>query len=436
MSSHLFFVSISILCMIVVGLSGCLGPNQEKPAAPTQIASQTPTPGETGQHTGAEKSVVEANNKFAFASYSELRKDAFNNNKTLFYSPFSISSALAITYEGARGTTADEIRSVFFFPSDDNQRRMGYEQLNKGINQENSRYTLKTANALWAEKTYRFLPEYMNTARMYYRANATNLDFINQPENSRLTINTWIEDQTNNKIRDLIPGGAINPLTRLVITNAVYFKGLWAQPFDKNETRDELFTISQGKTVPVKMMVKNDTDAYFRYMENDALQVLELPYATGNNKQVSMLVILPRNYDLASVEESLTPEKLASLKNASYRQRVHVMFPKFKLDTKFNLSGTLKLLGMSAAFTENADFSGMDGSRNLFIGDIIHQAFIEVNEEGTEAAAATVVVMNVMAIRNEPPIPVFRADHPFIFIIQDNENGNILFMGRVIDPNG
>ncbi len=274
----------------------------------------------------------------------------------------------------------------------------------------------------------------MNTARVYYNANATNLDFRNQADNSRITINKWVEDQTNNKIRDLIPSGSINPLTTLLITNAVYFKGTWVQPFDKNETRDEVFNVEPGKTVPVQMMQKTDREAIFKYAETDTLQVLEMPYAKGSGKQISMLVLLPKTHDLASVEESLNVQKLAEWRNALISQRVNVMFPKYNLETKYDLSSTLASMGMPTAFTDQADFSGMDGTKNLSIGTVIHQAFADVNEEGTEAAAATVVGMERMSAKNEPPIPTFRADHPFIFIIQDSENGNILFMGRVSNP--
>jgi serpin B len=401
---------------------------------PTSVAIQTQ--GEVGLNTSAEKSVVSANNKFTYNLYSNLRKDPRYSKKTLFFSPFSISSALAITYEGARGSTADEIQSVFFFPVDSNQRRVGFGNLFEDINQKNSQYILKTANALWAEKTYPFLPDYVNTAHAYYNADTTNLDFRNQTENSRITINTWVENQTNDKIKDLIPQGAIDPQTRLVITNAIYFKGKWVKQFDKNETRGDIFYAEPGKTVNVQMMQKTDNDSVFGYTETDKLQVLEMPYATDSTKQISMIVILPKNNDLTSVEDSLTMEQLSVLKNTLKIRRVNVTFPKFKLDTQFSLPGTLRSMGMQSAFSDQADFSGMDGTRSLFIGDVIHKAYIEVNEEGTEAAAATGVVEKAMSVINELPVPEFRADHPFLFQIQDNETGNILFMGRVSNPNG
>ena len=308
MTYNFFIAGISLICLIAIVCSGCIGPNPEKSTTPAQRPSSI--------STIAEKSVVDANNKFALNLYSNLRKDPQYSNKTLFFSPFSISSALAVTYEGARGSTADEIQSVFLFPIDNSQRRTGFEQLNKDINLMNSRYTLVTANALWAEKTYSFLPEFITTARVFYNANATNLDFINQPENSRITINTWVEDQTNNKIKDLVPSGAIDQLTRLVITNAVYFKGKWVEPFDENQTKDDIFYVFPGSTVPVHMMQRTDEEAIFWYTETENLQVLEMPYATDNKKQVSMIILLPKNMDLTSVEKSLTAEQLSELKNS------------------------------------------------------------------------------------------------------------------------
>jgi serpin B len=423
-------VACCLICMAAVIIPGCLTSPSGTPVTPTPTPPIIPTPGDDGQTSRAEESVVDANNRFALDAYRQLHGKPGN----LFFSPFSLSSALAITYEGARGTTADEIRSVFHFPADDASLRGGFRELYRGINQGNARYLLSTANALWAEKTYAFLPEYMNTAREYYGANATNMDFRNQPEPSRQTINRWVEDHTNNRIRDLIPQGAIDPLTRLVITNAVYFKGTWVKQFDANKTKEAPFTVAPGTTVPVRMMERTDEDALFNYTETDTVQVLRMPYAADGGKQLSMLVILPKGNDLSAVEKTLTVERLDDWRNALSSRRVMVYFPKFTMETKYSLPATLSAMGMPTAFTTDADFSGMDGTRNLFIGDVIHQAFVDVNEEGTEAAAATAVIIRLTAIRDEPPIPVFRADHPFLFLIQDDETGNILFMGRVMDP--
>ncbi|MDD1675374.1 MAG: serpin family protein [Methanomicrobiales archaeon] len=384
-----------------------------------------------------ELDVVDANNRFALDLYKKLSQDPGFNEKSLFFSPFSISTAFAIAYEGARGSTADEIQSVFHFPKDDGIRREEFAELISGINNGDADYTLSTANALWAEMTYPFLPEYISTAERYYSARVTNLDVKNNTEASRITINSWVEDLTNNRIQDLIPSGALDQLTRLVITNAVYFKGTWEKQFDETQTKQDFFTVSPGTTASVQMMQRTDPDATFNYAEADLFQALEMPYAHESGKQLSMLVILPKGNNLAAVESSLNTLDLSDLRDSLTLERVNVFFPKFRLDTTYNLPGTLAAMGMPTAFTDSADFSGMGGTSDLKISEVIHKAFIDVNEEGTEAAAATAIEMRATgAISHPVPIPVFKADHPFLFLIVDDETGSVLFIGRMINPNG
>jgi len=431
-------VGTVLLCVIV--LAGCTGvPGTTTPTiTPTaqDTANTHPTTTTVASVSGSVKDVAEANNRFTFDLYSYLTKDPKYAESNLFFSPFSISSALAITYEGARGMTADEIRSVFHLPNDNAAMRQGFAETNAGINKGSASYILRTANALWAEKTYPFLPGYISIASQYYGANVTNLDFINQPEESRTIINHWVEQKTENKIKDLIPAGVIDPMTRLVITNAVYFKGTWVKQFDKNNTRDADFRVSPEKTVKVSMMQRTDEDAVYRYTETDDIQVLAMPYAHSSGKELSMLVILPKGNNLTAAENVLDLATLSGIQNSSITQRVKVFLPKFKLETEYYLPDTLAAMGMPTAFSSTADFSGMDGTKNLVIGDVIHKAFVDVNEEGTEAAAATAVVMKLSAVPEERQIPVFNADHPFIFIIQDDETGTILFIGRVMNPAG
>jgi len=395
------------------------------------------SPGVTTAPAGnSADSVTDANNLFSASLYRQLAAGDATGN--IFFSPFSISSALAITYEGANGTTADEIRSVFFFPANQTVMRNGYAAENAAINAGDAGYTLSTANALWAEKTYVFLPAYTATAEKYYGANTTNLDFVNQPEASRQTINSWVAGQTNNKILDLLPPGSIDSLTRLVITNAVYFKGTWEKQFDANLTADAPFTTPDGSEVTVKMMQRTDEDATFPYAANADIQMLSLPYTAKDGKGLSMVILLPRNNNLSAAVPYLDPANLSALEqNASTRQ-VKVYIPKFKIETQYSLPGTLSTMGMPTAFTSNADFSGMDGKTDLYISDVVHKAYIEVNEEGTEAAAATAVIMKTMAAApgREVPVPVFKADHPFLFVIQDNNTGTVLFTGRITNPNG
>ncbi len=378
--------------------------------------------------------IVEANNRFAFDLFSTLSDDERNEGKNIFFSPYSISTALALTYEGAEGETADEISTVLHFPEDKSILREGYRGLIADINSGDPAFTLSTANALWAEQTYTFLPEYISHAEDYYAAEVENMDFITAPEESRQTINAWVEDKTQDRIKDLIPAGTIDPLTRLVITNAIYFKGTWVLQFDENLTTEAEFTNANGETVTVDMMQRTDEDAIYNYTETDSLQILKMPYEHEETKSLSMLVILPKSNNIHVAEEILGNGELSDAVEGMKEEQVEIYFPKFSLECEYSLPETLSAMGMPTAFGPDADFSGMDGTHNLFISDVIHKAFVEINEEGTEAAAATAVVMKLTAVMDEEPIPVFRADHPFVFMITDDENGNVLFIGRVADP--
>ncbi len=395
----------------------------------------TPGTGAALNISGNEMSVADANNRFAFELYSALGRDPQNSGQNLFFSPFSISSAMAIAFEGARGGTADEIQAVFHFPGDTLARREGFLNINAGMNRNDPACTLRTANALWAEKTYPFLPGYISIAEQYYGANVTNLDFIGQPEPSRITINRWVEEKTAGKIKDLLPTGIIRSLTRLIITNALYFKGDWVKQFDPEKTADAAFRTASGEIVVVPMMQRTDEEAMYTYAETDVLQLIEMPYTHETGSELSMLVILPKGDNLTEVERSLDGQMLSDLEGTSRYRRVDVYFPKFRLETTSRLSSTLASMGMPAAFCMSADLTGMDGTQFLYIEEVIHKAYIDVNEEGTEAAAATAVIVAGKGIVKES-VPTFRADHPFIFIIRDNETGAILFAGRVADPSG
>jgi serpin B len=414
--------TLAILCMVGAGCTGTATEEPSLPADPTGTAAPV---------SGSEQRVADANNRFACDLYSRLAADPEYAESNLFFSPYSISSALAITYEGARGTTAGEIGSVLHFPEDSAVMREGFAGIGAGLNEGSVNYTLHTANALWAEATHPFLPDYLSTAETWYGANTTNLDFITAPEESRTVINRWVEEKTEEKITDLIPQGSITPATRLVITNAIYFTGDWVLQFDANRTREADFRTAAGTTVRVPMMERTDEEAVYPYAETDDLQLLEMPYANGSGRSLSMVVLLPKEGDLAVIEESLDADSLAMLQENATSGRVDVWFPKFSLETKYFLPETLAAMGMPTAFSGAADFSGMDGTRGLFISDVIHQAFVEVNEEGTEAAAATAVI-----VPKAGPTTQFRADHPFLFLIQDDETGAILFMGRVVAPEG
>ncbi|HQC12334.1 MAG: serpin family protein [Methanoregulaceae archaeon] len=428
---NLITLTVAALATAAILLAGCVAPESGpgQPGSPGDEVTPAVSLSDSGEF------IVEANNRFCFDLYDQLADNPANAGENIFFSPFSISTALAITSEGARGRTAEEIRSVFHFPEDASVQREGYASVLAFINRGASGYILRTANALWAEQTYPFLPGYISTAERYYDARTINLDFAGHPEESRVMINDWVEEQTEDRIEDLIPPGEINPDTTLVITNAIYFKGTWVKQFDPEKTTYGDFTTGSGEVVQVPMMQRTDEDAIFGYAETDSLQVLSMPYASDDNKTLSMMVILPGDNDLAAVEESLDLDKIENLRQSLESRRVMVYFPKFTMETRYFLPDTLARMGMQTAFTGGADFSGMDGKGDLFISNVIHQAFVEVNEEGTEAAAATAVIMQKSAAPAEE-IPFFRADHPFIFLVQDDETGNILFMGRVMDPGG
>ena len=402
------YISIGLILVVLCGfLSGCAVNAEQKDdseATPEKVSA-----------------VVNANNEFAFDLYSKYKDEKEGN---IFFSPYSISTAMAMTYEGARGQTAKEIQSVFHFP-EESIRRPGFARLYNEINKKDKEYQLSTANALWAQEDYKFLDEYFSTIKRYYDGDVTNLDFIKETEKSRVTINKWVEDKTKNKIKDLIPQGAIDGYTRLVLTNAIYFKGDWVLQFDKKKTREADFKVSPEKTVKVQMMGLTGDKAKFNYAKTWELQILEMPY---EGDELSMLVILPRE-NLESID--INNAKLNELKGMLRETKIDVYMPKFKFETKYFMAKDLIEMGMPTAFSMGADLSGMTGNMDLFIDKVIHQAFVEVNEEGTEAAAATAVIGTLNGIEKSN---IFRADHPFIFIIQQKDTGNILFMGRVNDP--
>ncbi|MEM2277027.1 MAG: serpin family protein [Thermoproteota archaeon] len=386
--------------------------------------TKPPKANDTGSTLQGIQEVVKANNQFAFKLYFELVKTETGN---VFYSPYSIFSALAMTYEGARGETADEMKTVFGFP-ESRILRPNFAAIYNRINEVSKDYELRTGNALWVQKDYPFLEDYLKAVEEYYGGKAAVLDFINEAEKSRQTINTFIEEQTNHKIKDLIPPGSLDEYTRLILTNAIYFKGDWKIAFNESLTMEEDFWVEPNRAVKVQMMHMHPNETIrFNYAYTEDVQIIELPYKGDN---MSMIIMLPR--DLKSFEASLTLEKLNEYMAVMKEERLdEICLPKFKLDTKYFMRETLSNLGMPTAFSEAADFSGMTGRRDLFISEVIHQAYVKVDEKGTEAAAATAVVMRLTAILETK---VFRANRPFIFIIRERETGNILFMGRVVNP--
>ena len=372
--------------------------------------------------------IVNANNKFALEFHSILSNE--NPRENIFFSPYSISTAMAMVYEGARGDTANEIRSVFNFQKDDAIRRLAMQVISSRLNREDTKHKLQTANALWMQKDYQFLDEFKDVVSKYYGGKAVSVDFVGATEESRKKINSWVEQETNNKIKNLFPEGTLNALTRLVLTNAIYFKGDWANQFEKDNTKEEYLSVGGNKKVKVPMMSKRGSEVLFKYAETEKLQILEIPY---EGEEISMLVLLPKyNNDIKDLEKSLTTESLSRWKSILKKQQVDIYLPKFSFNNRYLLNDKLKAMGMPSAFTHRtADFSGIDGTQNLFIQAVIHQSFVEVNEEGTEAAAATGVSIGVTSVAM--PV-VFRADRPFLFLIQETRTGKILFMGKISNP--
>jgi serpin B len=371
--------------------------------------------------------VAEGNNAFAVALYGQLR----NQGGNLFFSPESISTALAMAYAGAAGDTASEMAKTLHFTLPPEQLHAAMGGLLGDLNAAHDDYQLSVANALWAQQGYTFLDAFLKLLKTDYGAGLNQVDFKGATEAARLTINQWVEQKTQDKIKDLLQPGALRPSTRLVLTNAIYFKGDWQTQFDKTQTKDEDFYLSPAKTASAPLMHREGS---FRYFDGGTFQLLEIPY---KGKDLSMIVLLPKDRGgLTGLEQSLTTANLGQwLSQLSPVSKVIVTLPKFKSTLQFELSTTLRAMGMADAFTGNADFSGMTGHRDFAISEVVHKAYIDVNEEGTEAAAATSVTMRAMAMRapQQPP-PVFRADHPFLFVIRDNRSASILFMGRTADP--
>lgn len=371
--------------------------------------------------------VVNGINEFSFDFYSTTAKET---NGNIIVSPFSVHDALTMTFEGARGSTAEQMRNVLRLGFDISMTRYGYLSLLDKINSTRLDLALSTANALWTQNGYPFLGDFITDVEKYYYGRAVNLDFVNDPEGSRNKINFWVEEKTEGKIKDLLSPGQINPMTTLVLTNAIYFKGTWQYTFDAEKTAKAPFHIDEEKTVDADMMFLDNSEARFGYYEDEEVQVLEMPYRGGN---LSMVVFLPKT-GFSDFERSLDFEKTDLYLSSLTNSEVVIYFPKFKIESKFTLNEVLKVMGMPEAFIAGAaDFSGMTGDKDLYISYVIHQAFIAVDEEGTEAAAATAVVMERTSASHQSR-KVFNADSPFLYAIRDRETGLLLFMGRLLDP--
>ncbi len=407
---------LGVMVLVVLASSQAVVGAVEQPTAPPQDAAQAEDVAK----------VAEGCNRFAFDLYARL-KGAEGN---LFLSPYSISTALTMTYAGARGRTAEQMAKVLCLPASGEAVHGAYGALQNDLNAAGAggAFELVVANRLWGQKGYEFLPDFLKLLEADYGAGIGTLDFAKETEAARQIINAWVEKQTRDKIKELLKPGILGRETTLVLTNAIYFKGKWAEEFDKKATQEEDFFLAPEKKITVPLMHQT---ADFGYFEGDGLQALELPY---RGDRLAMVVLLPKAKDgLAALEASLSADKVAEWVGKLHRREVQVALPRFKTTAEFSLKDPLVAMGMADAFDPSkADLSGMNGQKDLFISAVIHKAFVDVNEEGTEAAAATAVVIRPK--NGGRPPPEFRADHPFLFLIRDTKTGAILFLGRILDP--
>ena len=379
--------------------------------------------------------VAEATNKFALDLHTCLaNRDQFANDN-LFYSPASLLIALAMTCYGARGNTAAEIMKVLHVASvsspDLNKSMKKFIDTLNGASDENNK--LLTANRLFVQKSFEILEAFKIGTREFYDAELALVDYITNAEKAREEINHWVEQKTNDKIKDLIPPGMLSSDTRLTLVNAIYFKGLWLEKFKEEKTISKSFFVSQNEEIKVNMMHQTSEFKYFESQEL-ACHVLEMPYI---GRKMSMVIYLPKEINgLAELEEKMTYDNLQkslSLLDAS-KKEVEVVLPKFKLTQQFDLNDILSKMGVQEMFIPGkADLSGITAAP-LFVSKVVHKAFVDVNEEGTEAAAATAIGVAFMCM--PLPKPMFKADHPFLFLIRHNDSGAILFLGRLMKPSG
>lgn len=373
-----------------------------------------------------------ANSLFALELFHTLNES--NPTGNIFFSPFSISSALAMVFLGTKGSTAAQLSKTFHFDSVEGVHSH-FQSLNAEVSKRGASHTLKLANRLYGEKTYNFLPEFLTSTQKMYGADLAPVDFQHASEDARKEINQWVKGQTEGKIPELLAVGVVDSMTKLVLVNAIYFKGMWEEKFMKQDTTDAPFRLNKKNTKSVKMMYQKKK-FFFGYISDLKCKVLEMPYQGG---ELSMVILLPEDIEdestgLKKIEEQITLEKLREWTKRENLENidVHVKLPRFKIEESYILNSNLGRLGLQDLFSSSkADLSGMSGSRDLFISKIVHKAFVEVNEEGTEAAAATAGIATFCMLLPEEE---FTADHPFVFFIRHNPTANVLFLGRVCSP--
>jgi serpin B len=426
-SSRSVIIFLALIMIISLPMTGCV----QKPVEATVLQSDLARDSSplVGENDSRELSL--GNSTFALDLYQTLRDGEGN----LFFSPYSISLALAMTYAGARGETERQMAQVLHFSLPQEVLHKAFNVLDLELEsrgaeideQEGDPFRLNIANSIWGQRGHEFLPEFLDTLAMNYGAGMRIVDYIAGAEEARQAINQWVYDQTEEKIKDLIQPGLIDELTRLVLVNAIYFNASWFSPFAEEATHDGAFHLIDGGQVQVPMMFQEEG---FNYSEGDGYQAIELPYV---GQEMAMVILLPEMGNFEAFERNLDLERLSGILDEMSHQSVMLTMPRFEYESEFKLKETLMKMGMQAPFTQ-ADFSGMDGTRDLFISEVVHKAFVSVDETGTEAAAATAVMMR---FTSAPSMPVeMSVDRPFIYLIRDVKTGSILFMGRVLNPEG
>jgi serpin B len=429
MKTQMLGLAIGLMLVSMV-LLGCAGPAK---GAVLRSDKSRLTPNASEAETAQQ---VSGNSAFAFDLYQNLRDGRDGN---LFYSPYSISVALAMTHAGARGETEQQIAETLQFSLTPDRLHSVFNGLDLELAQrgegaggkEEEGFRLNIINALWGQDGYTFLSDFLDILAEQYGAGVRLVDFTSAPEKARETINDWVSDQTEDRVEALIPEGAIDTWTRLVLVNAIYFDAAWLHPFEAGSTYQGPFHLLDGNEVAVPMMGQEES---FAYAEGAEYQAVELLY---EGQELSMVILLPQLDQFDAFEGSLSAGQVSGILGDLHPEDVHLTMPRFTFDSSFELAQTLSDMGMPDAFLyQVADFSGMDGSRELFIGEVLHKAFVSVDEAGTEAAAASAVVAPAgSALDPDPPIEVM-VDRPFLFLIRDIQTGSILFVGRVVDPTG
>ena len=448
--------SVAAALLLLAGLAGCgedipavVSPTTPAPTASNLTTPVLPAPTAAELHSDKDRSVpsvgpadlgelVRGNNAFAFDLYHALSGREGN----LFYSPFSISQALAMTSAGARGETLRQMETTLHHRLPQSSLHPAFNGLDRTLasrgqapggapnsdGEGGQHFRLNIANAVWGQEGYHFLPDFLDVMAEHYGAGMMAVDFVGAPDESRVEINDWVDEETESKIKDLLPPGTIDESTRLVLTNAIYFNASWLWQFNSRDTEVRPFHLAGGGTVAVPMMTETTKD-FYGYARGDGYQAVDLPYSWG---EMSMTILLPDEGKLGEFEDSLDSEMLDRIIDEIEIDYITLTMPLFEFESEFSLGDALAEMGMPDAFGADADFSGMTRSRDLWIAAVVHKAFVSVDEEGTEAAAATGVVM-LTSGPSKDPIEV-TVDRPFIFLIRDIGTGTVLFLGRVLNP--